>query len=144
MTNALELPPGVLAELYRRRWEIEKVFDQFKNKLGQKQAWGSSLVAQETQARFLIRTHNRRLIYEQGIESRHGVENQAEDQRRNQRTAQMIKRATNQGTPLSTLVIQARRAPQRSVKFVRWRRQSLRDQLTEASAVLQLRLLYAK
>jgi len=144
LTNEMDLPPGVLAELYRRRLEVEKVFDQFKNKLGQKKAWGSSLVAKETQAQFLILTHNLMLIYEQGIQSRHGVENQAEDQRRNQRTAQMIKTAAKQGTPISTLVIETRRATQRSVKFIRWLRQSLRDQLTEATAVLQLKLLYAK
>lgn len=144
LTNELALPPGVLAELYRRRWEIEKVFDQFKNKLGQKKAWGSSLVAKETQAQFLILTHNLMLLYEQWLEHQHGVENQAEDQRRNQRTAQMIQTAAQQATPISTLVIQARRATQRSVKFVRWLRQSLRDQLTEAAAVLHLKLLYAK
>ena len=144
LTNEMDLPPGVLAELYRRRWEVEKVFDQFKNKLGQKQAWGSSLVAKETQARFLILTHNLMLIYEQGLENRHGVGNQAEDQRRNQRTAQVIETAAKQGTPISTLVVQARQATQRSVKFVRWLRRSLRDQLTEATAVLQLKLLYAK
>jgi len=49
LTNEMDLPPGVLAELYRRRWEIEKVYDELKNKLGQKKAWGSSLVAKETQ-----------------------------------------------------------------------------------------------
>lgn len=144
LTNEMDLPPGVLVELYRRRWEIEKVFDEIKNKLGQKKAWGSSLVAKETQAQFLILTHNLMLLYEQWLENHHGVENQAEDQRRNQRTAQMLKLATKQGTPISTLVLQARRATQRSVKFVRWLRQSLRDQLTEASAVLQLKRLYEK
>ena len=144
LTNEMDLPPGVLAELYRRRWEIEKVFDELKNKLGQKKAWGSSLVAKETQAQFLILTHNLMLRYEQRLEKQHEVANQAEDQRRNQRTKQMIKTAAQQGTPISTLVIQTRRATQRSVKFVRWLRQSLRDQLTEATAVLQLKLLYAK
>lgn len=144
LTNEPEVPPGVLAELYRRRWEIEKVFDQLKNKLGQKQAWGSSLTAKQTQAEFVILTHNLLLIYEQWLECQHGVENEAEDRRRKQRTAQMIATAAKQGTPLSTLVTQARRATQRSVKFVRWLRQSLRDQLTEAAAVLQLKLLYAK
>src|SRR5690606_36945077 len=33
LTNEPDLPPGVLAELYRRRWEAEKVFDEIKNKL---------------------------------------------------------------------------------------------------------------
>ena len=72
------------------------------------------------------------------------VEHQAEDRRRQQRTAQLIQTAAQRGTPLATLVTQARRATQRSVKFVRWLRQSLRDQLAEAAAGPQLKLLYAK
>ena len=38
LTNVLEssVPPGVLAQLYRMRWEIEKSFDEVKNKLGEK------------------------------------------------------------------------------------------------------------
>ncbi len=43
LTNALDLPPGVVVELYRRRWVAEKVFDQIKNKLGEKKAWATSL-----------------------------------------------------------------------------------------------------
>jgi hypothetical protein len=30
LTNEPDLPPGVLVELYRRRWDIEKVFDVLK------------------------------------------------------------------------------------------------------------------
>lgn len=144
LTNEMDLPPGVLAELYRRRWDVEKVFDELKNKLGQKKAWGTSLVAKEAQAQFLALTHNLLELYEQALAQRHGVENHAEDQRRSERTAHACAVAARQGTPLSSLVVQARRATQHSVKFVRWLRQSLRDQLTETTAVLQLTLLYAK
>jgi hypothetical protein len=31
--------PGVAVELYRRRWQIEKSFDVFKNKLGEQKNW---------------------------------------------------------------------------------------------------------
>ena len=58
LSNEMDLPPGVLAELYRRRWDVEKVFDELKNKLGQKKAWGTSLVSKEAQALFLVLTHN--------------------------------------------------------------------------------------
>lgn len=143
LTNEMDLPPGVLAELYRRRWEIEKVYDELKNKLEQKKAWGSSLVAKETQAQFLVLTHNLLLLYEHALEQRHGVENQAEDERRAKRTTQAVATATRKRTRLPSLVVAARRATQRSVKFIRWLRQSLRDQLAEATAVLRLKLLYA-
>ena len=143
LSNEMDLPPGVLVELYRRRWEIEKVYDELKNKLGQQKAWGSSLVAKEAQAQFLALTHNLMLLYEQTLAQRHGLQNQAEDQRRARRTAQAVQSAAQHQTPLSSLVAGARRTTQRSVKFVRWLRHSLRDQLAEAAAVLHLRLLYA-
>ena len=143
LTNEMDLPPGVLVELYRRRWEAEKVFDELKNKLGQKKAWGSGLVAKATQAHFAVLTHNLMLLYEAALEKRHGVENQAEDERRAKRTTQAVALAARKRTRISSLLLPARRATQRSVKFIRWLRQSQRDQLAEATAVLRLKLLYA-
>jgi hypothetical protein len=34
--------PGIVALLYKSRWDIEKVFDEFKNKLGETKSWASS------------------------------------------------------------------------------------------------------
>lgn len=143
LTNEMDLPPGVIVELYRRRWEAEKVFDQIKNKLGEKKAWATSQVAKEAQAQLVAITHNLLLLYEQTLETAHGVTNQAEDQRRTQRTEAAAQKCAAAGQLLSTLVLQARRATQRSVKFVRWIRQSIRDQAAEATAVLRLKALYA-
>lgn len=143
LTNEPDLPPGILVELYRRRWEAEKVFDQIKNKLGEKKAWASSLVAKQTQAQLITLTHNLLLLYEQDLEKRHGIRNQAEDRRREQRTQTATKACAQAGKPLSTLVSQARRTTQRSVKFIRWVRQSIRDRAAEAVAVLRLQAFYA-
>ena len=38
----MTLPPGLLAFIYKKRWDIEKVFDQFKNKLMENKAWEKS------------------------------------------------------------------------------------------------------
>ena len=143
LTNEPDLPPGVIAELYRRRWEAEKVFDEVKNKLGQQKAWGTSLVSKETQAQMIAITHNLLLTCEQDLERRHDVDNTAEDQRRSQRSELPQKVCAEMGLPLASLVVQARRASQRSVKFIRWLRQAMRDRLTEALAVGRLKALYA-
>jgi hypothetical protein len=119
------------------------VFDQIKNKLGEKKAWATSLVAKEAQAQLVAITHNLLLLYEQTLETEHGVTNQAEDQRRTQRTEAAAQKCAAAGQLLSALVLQARRTTQRSVKFVRWIRQSIRDQAAEAAAVLRLKALYA-
>jgi hypothetical protein len=63
LTNEPDLPPAVIVELYRRRWEAEKTFDQIKNKLCEKKAWATSLVAKEAQALFIAITHNLLLLY---------------------------------------------------------------------------------
>ena len=143
LTNEMDLPPGVLVELYRRRWDAEKVFDEAKNKLGVKKAWATSLIAKTNQARFLALTHNLLLLYERALEIRHHIQNLAEDRRRAVRMAKAAAACAQADQALSTLVLQARRATQRSVKFIRWLRHSLRDRLAEATAAARLKLLYA-
>ncbi len=143
LTNEPDLPPGVLAELNRRRWEVEKVFDELKNKLGEKKAWATSLEAKQTQAHLLTITHNLLLLYEQALAVRHEVQNHAEDQRRRERKKEHQQIARKNGQLLSTLVSRALSATQRSVKFIRWLREALRYQLTETTAVLRLKQIYA-
>ena len=42
LTNLpVSVPPGLVALLYESRWEVEKVFDEFKNKLGETKSWAS-------------------------------------------------------------------------------------------------------
>ena len=142
LTNEMDLPPGVIVELYRRRWEAEKVFDEIKNKLQEKKAWATSLAAKTAQAQFIAMTHNLLVFYEQVLEMRHGVTNEAEDERRAKRTQAEDQACRQAGNALSTLVLATRRATQRSVKFIRWLRQSIRDNAAEAGAVLRLKALY--
>jgi hypothetical protein len=144
LTNEMDLPPGVIVELYRQRWAVEKVFDQLKNKLHEKKAWGSSPEAKETQAHFLTITHNLMLIYEARLEQEHGIKNEAEDERRAKRVEESVEKCRIAGKPISELLERVQRATQRSVKFVRWIRHAIRDGLAEATAVPRLRLLYAQ
>jgi len=143
LTNEMDLPPGVIVELYRRRWDVEKVFDEIKNKLGEKKAWATSLVAKAVQGQMIAITHNLMLFYEDRLENDHGVTNQAEDDRREKRAVKMAKVAAAAGRPVSALLLIARRATQRSVKFVRWLRHAIREDLAEAVAAPRLAALYA-
>ena len=143
LTNEPDLSPGVLAELYRRRWELEKVFDQVKNKLGEKKAWASSLEARTVQSRFVALTSNLLLLYERRLEREHGVANEAEDRRREQRMSWAERAARMAGRAISRMLLRAREATQRSVKFIRWLRGALQRRLTEAAAVPILKELYA-
>lgn len=143
LTNEPDLPPGLIAELYHRRWDVEKVFDQLKNKLGEKKAWGTGLVAKATQGQLVALTYNLLLLYEARLEREHGVSNAAEDRRRLGRHQAVEQAARRAGSPLTTLRTGLRRATQRSVNFLRWLRHALRENLAETDAVPRLTRLYA-
>ena len=97
----------MLAELYRRRWELEKVFDEVKNKLGEQKAWASSQVARTNQGRLVALSVNLLLLYERRLETIHGRLNEAEDRRRGKRARQVERLARAAGHPLSVVLLRA-------------------------------------
>jgi hypothetical protein len=142
LTNELDLPACVLVELYRRRWEVEKVFDEIKNKLAGNKAWGTSPVIKETQAQFLVLTHNLMLLYQHHLEVQHTIVNVAEDKRRATRQQELRDYLAATGREIGILLCEARRVTQCSVKFIRWLRHCLNHRLAEADALPRLRSLY--
>ena len=122
LTNECTLPPGVIAHLYRLRWEIEKTFDELKNKLGETKAWASSANAKTMQTHFLCMAHNLMVRCEAGLERIHAVRNEAELARRAQRLDKERKRLAKEKAQLPLLVRAFQRLTVRSVKFIRWLR----------------------
>ena len=60
--------PGVVAELYRRRWQIEKVFDNTKNDLKELKGWGKSKESLIVQMHVIAAVYNlMRLFHEMNI-----------------------------------------------------------------------------
>ena len=143
LTSEQTLPPGVIAHLYRLRWEIEKTFDELKNKLGETKAWASSPEAKAMQAHFLCMAHNLMVRCEAELERVHGVRNEAELERRAQRLEKEERRLAKQNVALPVLVRTLQRLTQRSVKFIRWLRVQLFAQPHHAPAIAALRQLYA-
>lgn len=58
ITGEMTLPPGLIAFLYKMRWDIEKTFDEKKTKLGVKRAWATTPTARCRQAHFVCLAHN--------------------------------------------------------------------------------------
>jgi hypothetical protein len=141
LTNVTEVPPGVLAELYRRRWDIEKVFDEIKNKLDEKKAWATSQTAKEIQGRLVALAHNLMLLYRNQIQDQGGLGDEAEVRRREKRRDELKETAAEASRPVSSLAVALRGATQLSVKFVRWLRYSLRFGLVEDAALPHLATL---
>ena len=143
LTNECTLPPGVIAHLYRLRWEIEKTFDELKNKLGETKAWASPATAKTMQAHFLCLAHHLMLVCEAALERAHGVRNEAELARRASRLAAEQERLAKIHAVLPLLVRRFQRLTVRSVKFIRWLRVQLFIRPHHEPDIAALRLLFA-
>ena len=122
ITSELTLPPGLIAEIYRRRWDIERLFDETKTKLGECQAWASSATAKKAQALFLCMAHNLMVALEGRLRSEEGVQNEPEARRRDKRMKEKIQVAKKAGREVPSMWKQPQQPTQRCVKFIRWLR----------------------
>lgn len=122
ITSEMTLPPGLIAEIYRQRWNIERLFDETKTKLGEGQAWASSPTAKKAQALFLCMTHNLMVHLEGRLASEEGVRNEIEAQRRENRMEEKIKVARKAKREVPSMWEQPQQPTQRCVKFIRWLR----------------------
>ena len=142
ITSEMTIRPGLIAFLYKLRWDVEKVFDQMKNKLEEKHAWATSPTAKTAQATFICLLHNLLLIVEQRLQSE-GIENTAEQVRKAETTLKAQAIAAAAGRVMPSHVATLQRFTQRSVKLLRWLRSSLQEQLPWDAATPRLRALYA-
>ena len=143
LTSEFTLPPGVIAFVYLRRWDLEKVFDELKNKLGAKRAWANSAVAQQMQAHFLCLAHNLIQLFERHLAAVHQVTNVAEEKRRARRLAAQQRLATARGAVLPALVQTHQRLTQTSLKLFRWVRCHFFSQLPLVELLPSLTSSYA-
>jgi hypothetical protein len=143
LTTEMTLPPGLIAHLYHRRWQIEKVFDCLKNKLNEKKSWGVSPTAKAAQGEFLCLTHNLLRRMEEELARQEKVINQPDRTRRTKRLAQQ-KLVTQQAGRLWPSTWDTLQKPvQYSVKLIRWLRSSIQSRLAWTTALPRLQALYA-
>jgi hypothetical protein len=136
------IPPGLIAFLYKCRWDIEKIFDEIKNKLFEKKAWATSDIAKEMQAQFVCIAHNLMLLLE-GCVEKEGIVNKIEDNRRTKRLEKVIADKKLNSKKLPVFLTEPKSATQRSVKFIRWLRNHLFMNTSWREALEPLRRIYA-
>jgi uncharacterized protein YdeI (YjbR/CyaY-like superfamily) len=139
LTNEMKLPPGLIVLLYRRRWDLEKVYDQFKNKLNEKKSWASSVTAKAAQAVFLCLLHNLMVLFEAGLADS-GITNQAEEKRRQKVLTERTERVEKTGRKMPLIIAGFQRLTQRTLKFIRW----LRSFFWQKRPLDELRLILKK
>ena len=138
LTTDMNLPPGLVAFLYKLRWDIEKVFDEKKNKLQEKRAWACSDVSRSLQAQFVCLAHNLMLLLERCLESENGITDIKVQDKRSRRTEESEAKMSERGEIPNPLVQQCTRMTQRSLQFIRWLRRCL---LAPTSYVAEIDLL---
>ena len=125
ITNQLSFPPGLIAFLYKLRWNIEKVFDEKKNKLSEKKAWATSDVARSQQAHFVCMAHNLMLLLERQLEADENLRDEKNEAKRQKRVEELKRKILENGRKPNPLVINCIRSTQRSLQFIRWLRDAL-------------------
>jgi hypothetical protein len=139
------VPPGIVVLLYKSRWDVEKVFDEFKNKLGEVKSWASSANAKTCQACLLCLTHNLMTLMEEKIFRQSGIRNEAEIKRKTKTLAKRDEKSkSNGGGGLTVLQKCIQRLTQRTVKFIRWLKNHLDSKHSWGRALARLAKVYAR
>lgn len=144
MTSEMNLPPGIIAFLYKLRWDVEKVFDEKKNKLGEKKAWATTPEAKCQQAHFVCLAHNLLVMLERTLEHEEGIRDEKVNAKRQKRLEEVEQRIRESGRARNPLVMECTRITQRSLQFIRWLRDALRDRTPWRPSIERLRPLMEK
>jgi hypothetical protein len=87
LTNESNLPAYLLVLMYKLRWDIEKVFYQFKSKMEERKSWASSKAAKKSHAVFECMAHNLMLLLEDEIKQSEGITDELEIEKARGRTS---------------------------------------------------------
>jgi len=120
LTTEYHLAPGIIAQLYRLRWDIEKFFDVCENLLGEKRAWGSGPVPAQVQNEFLVLVHNLLLLLSGTLETEEGIRDEKVESKYEAALTQRKEAARLQGRRVSPWVRLLRRITRWSSQFTRW------------------------
>jgi hypothetical protein len=141
LTTEFHLPPGVIAQLYRLRWDIEKFFDGCENLLAEKRAWGAGPVPAQVQNEFLVLAHNLMLLLSGRLESEEGIRDEKVEDKYAATLKQREATAKRAGRSVSPWVKVLRRATRWSSQFTRWLQDAIVHDWTWAEGVAKLRPL---
>jgi hypothetical protein len=141
LTTEFHLPPGVIAQLYRLRWDIEKFFDGCENLLAEKRAWGAGPVPAQVQNEFLVLTHNLLLLLSGRLESEEGIRDEKVELKYAAALQQREATAERNGRAVSPWVKELRRATRWSSQFTRWLQDAIVHGWNWSDGVAKLRPL---
>ena len=120
LTTEFHLAPGIIAQLYRLRWDIEKFFDVCENLLAEKRAWGAGPVPAQVQNEFLVLVHNLLLLLSGRLEAEEGIRDEKVEIKYDAALLKRVQAARLEGRKISPWVRILRRITRWSSQFTRW------------------------
>ena len=138
LTSDYTLPAYQIVLLYKHRWDIEKIFHQFKSKMGERKSWASSLTAKQSHAIF-------ELLFEQYLNHSEGLRDELEEKKQRGRTKAVTAASTSAGIIRTTgnfINTALSRATQRTQRFIRWVRVWIYKQAPWGDSIARLRQVW--
>ena len=142
LTTDFTLPAYQLVLLYKHRWDIEKIFHQFKSKMGERKSWASSLEAKQSHVIFECLAHNLLLLFEQYLGHSEGLRDELEEKKQQGRSKAPALAAVATGiirTAENFINTALSRATQRTQRFIRWVRVWIYKQAPSDASLARLR-----
>lgn len=134
--------PGVIVMLYKLRWEIEKTFDTFKNKLEEKKAWGTSENAKTCQALFICLTHNLTLLMQKNIEDNDKIKYEYDKNRKENNLSKKQLELSKKNIAYPSTWEITLKVSQITIKFFRWLRVFITKEASWCDAITKLQAIY--
>ncbi len=122
ITSLTDVEPGIIAMLYKARWNIEKIFDETKNKLNQKKSWATSKNAKTIQALFVCMLHNLMLLMHRNLEASSPLPNHDAKIRKNRCDAAQKQAARRKRRHARVVLRFYERSSLIGLRFIRWLR----------------------
>ena len=135
LTSELYLPAYLIICFYKHRWDIEKIYHQFKSKFQERKSWATTQEAKMAQATFQCLLHNLALLVEEKIQQEEGFCDMVSQEQNEKRARPPEKGFINQ-------IVQ--RATQRTFRFIRWLRNFIHSNVSYSQAIARLRELYSQ
>ncbi len=136
LTTEFNLPPGVIALIHGMRWNLEKAFDGFENKLGEQKAWATTKTSKIIQSHSVAMAHNLILLLGQQLESDCGLRERKVEKKYERWLKLREQAAEAAGRTLNRFVLSVRRIAGHTLQFIRWLRNHLRMRSTFDSSRL--------
>jgi len=137
-----KIRPGVVAFLYKCRWDIEKTYNTFKHKFYERKAWAVSITAKVAQANFLCLAHNLTLIMNRKINNHldmpENSPNTKARKRKVKRVTSLQKKCLKYKRAISELLLNAKRLAEIPIKFLVWIEETIQIRCSWKQAIALL------